>query len=448
MIRRYFFVAALTGSLAGFLLGWPVPAVAEPLDVDSVQKPSGGQEGQIEEVSEAATRFKNRDFGGALELLETAKQQNPQLPPARVIMGQWFLQANQPQAARAFLEQGALRNDQDPEAYLILGDLCLRENRRVEAILLYEEAAELAEKFKGDAQRRNLLQQRAKAGLAIASEMRGDWESARKHLEAWLAEDPDNASALQRLGRTLFELGEINLALEKLQAAAESSESTIAPEAIIAQYFEQAGDREKSTEWMIRALKNKPKDLQTRLAAVQWAIGVDQLDQAAEQAKLALQLDSDSLQAKLLRGVVALLQEDYPTAEQMFQQVHNQEPGNFAASNNLALALIEQDDESKQSRALQYAQLNARQFPNVAEAASTLGWILYKLDRKQEAEQALRKAFSGGNVSPDTRYYMAKLYADTDREEEAKQLLQQALESERTFSKRAEAEALLEQLNQ
>jgi tetratricopeptide (TPR) repeat protein len=313
---------------------------------------------------------------------------------------------------------------------------------------LYEEAARLAEDFEGDSKRADALQQRAKAGLAIAAEVRGDWESARKHLEAWLAEDPDNAAALQRLGRTLFELGQIDEALESLQAAIENSDSTIAPEAILAQYFERDGDEENSTKWMIEALKAKPQDLPTRLAAVQWAIETDQLDQAAEQAKLALQLDPDSLQAQLLRGVVALLTEDYETAEKFFQQAHIEEPGNFAASNNLALALVEQDDESKQARALQYAQMNARQFPNVAEAASTLGWVLYKLDRKQEAEQALRKAFSRGNVSADTRYYMARLYADTDREDEARQLLEQALATESTFSKRAEAEALMEELKQ
>ena len=67
----------------------------------------------------------------------------------------------------------------------------------------------------------------------------------------------------------------------------------------------------------------------------------------------------------ILRGVVALFEEDYPKAEEYFQLAHLQSPGNFAASNNLALALCEEvdpvtgkPDAAKLRRHLEFAKQN------------------------------------------------------------------------------------------
>ena len=53
------------------------------------------------------------------------------------------------------------------------------------------------------------------------------------------------------------------------------------------------------------------------------------------------------LAAKVLRGVVALYKKDYTVAEANFGEAHLQDTTNFAASNNYALALCEQNDDVK-----------------------------------------------------------------------------------------------------
>jgi tetratricopeptide (TPR) repeat protein len=148
----------------------------------------------------------------------------------------------------------------------------------------------------------------------------------------------------------------------------------------------------------------------------------------------------------VLRGVVALFQKDYEGAATFFEAAHLQSPSAFAASNNLALALCELKDEAKLRRALEYATTNARQYPKETEAASTYGWVLYKAGQIDAAEQALRQAASSGNISSDTAYYLAQVSVDRKRIDDAKQLLKAALNNQRPFSKRQEAQALLDKI--
>jgi len=421
-------------------------ASAEPINLGPLGTTAAASDQDLE-IADALKRFRNMDFDGALALLQAAVKKRPELPPARLIMAQWFAQANQAAAVQSSLEQLIIEEPADPEAYVVLGDLALRGRRWAEAGLLYEKGSELLKTFKGSAKRKGPIERRALGGLATVCEARKDWPAAQKQLEALLALDKENAAALQQLGRVLFRQDKPTEALAKLKEAAAIDENVLTPQAILAQLYEQADDRTNAAKYMVEALTVNPRDLRTRLVAAQWSLETEQLENAEQQADAALKLDPDSLQAQILRGVVALFRKDYTTAEEHFQKAHLQSPSNFAASNNLALALCEQDVEAKKRLALEYAQVNAQRLPNQAEAASTLGWVFYKLERIDEAEAALRKAASGGSMSPDTAYYIARVSVDRGRKEQARQLLESALKTTRPFSLRKEATLLLESLN-
>ena len=438
--------AVVAGTVVAGVCLFAANAVAEPVPLTDLGTAAAGSQ-NIQEVKDAVTRFKNGDFEGALALLKTAVKKHPELPPAEVIMAQLYASANRGNEAVASLEAAIKEVPTDPEAYVILGDLDFRAGRVTGAKLLYAKANDLLAQFKGNSKRKTLLVQRASAGLASVAERQQDWAVAQKHIEAWLAEDAKSINALQRLGRALFEQDKAAEALKQFQAAkAVDGEKVLQPEAIMAGLYEAAGDRDNATKMMVAALKADPKGVRTRLAAAQWAFETEQYGQAKEQAELALKLDSESLQAKILAGVVALFLRDYKAAESHFESAHLQAPANFAASNNLALALAEQDVEAKKRKALEYGDVNARANQRSVEAFSTLGWVLYRLGRLDEAEQALRKAASSGKLSADTAYYIAKVSVDRGKNEQAKNLLDTALKSKRPFSKRQEAQALLDKL--
>lgn len=419
---------------------------AEPMTPGSLDVPVPPSDNSERELSAAADLFNKRNFQGAFDKLEEAAKKNPDLPPANIIMAQFYAQANNRNGMFGSLQRAVIDAPEDPQAYLVLGDLALRDRRVAEGRLLFERAESLLTEWKGSAKRKKAMMPLLYIGLASAAEARGDWEAAQKHLEAWLKLDPKSAVAMQRLAQCQFRQKKIDDALKNLKAAAKIDETMLVPEAVLAQLYARSGDQKAAKKWLFEALTVAPRDPQARLVAAQWAWETNQLDDAVKQADAALQLKPGYYPALILRGIIALFSKDYDGAEKYFELAHLQSPKDFAASNNLALALIEQKNETKLRRALEFAENNVKQFPKMPDAYSTYGWILYKLGRLQDAEASLKKSISGGKFSAETAFYLANILADTGRDADAMRLLQSALQTKAPFAQRDEAKALLAKL--
>jgi Tfp pilus assembly protein PilF len=226
--------------------------------------------------------------------------------------------------------------------------------------------------------------------------------------------------------------------------AAKLDQAALAPQAHMARLYEQAGQHDKAVQAIEAAVRAGPNDIKTRLAATQWALDTGQYDEARKHIDAALQINPASVDAKHLKGLVAIFRRDFPVAEQVFRDALAQNASSFAASNNLAVALAEQEEPAKRRKAVEYAQANVKLYPRQAEVYSTAGWVLYRAGLIDEAERAFQMAAAGGNVSPDSAYFMARIALDRKRPADARQLLQSALKSKNLFLLRKEAEQLLE----
>lgn len=397
------------------------------------------------DVADAWDKFKQRDFDGALKLLQKAVKKNSDFPPAHVIMADFFSRTNRPMGVRNALERAVMNTPDDPEAYVHMGDLAVRERRVAEAQMLFEKAQSLMAKFNTSKKRKEFLQLRIFGGMAAVNETRDRWADAQQYLIAALELDPKSSVLMQRLARSMFQQKKPDGALDMLRQAAAVDSEVLTPEVILAQMYDQAGDKENAKQWLTAALKAAPTDIRTRLFAGQWNLERGDIEGAKDQAAAALRIDPKSIDAEILRGVISLFQKDYTAAERYFEAAHTQEPNNFAATNNLALALVEQEEAAKKQRALEYAQKNVQRYSQVAEAYSTYGWVLYNLGKLDQAERAFQAASSSGQIKPDTAYYYARLCRDQGREAMAKQLLDGALKSTGPFAMRHEAGVLMEQ---
>jgi tetratricopeptide (TPR) repeat protein len=350
--------------------------------------------------------------------------------------------------AREASLRAALAVPNDPEPFQILGEIAIRNREIIEAGLLFEKTAALVAAAKEPTPRLKAIKRRALSGLATVAQTRQDWAAAQTHIEALLAEDPKNALALQQLGQILFMQKKEDLAVAKLREAAKLNDTLLGAEAALAQFYHQVGDVKNAGKWMFDAIKANPRDAKTRVVAAQWSYDIGKFDQAEEQAKAAVQLEPDSLNAQMIRGLVALMRKDFKTAQEFYEKAHLQAPSNLNATNNLALALAGQDEESKKRLAMEYAQINARVYPDQSEALATLGWVFYRLGRLDEAQANLGKAISLPRPSPDTFYFTARVIADRGRKDEARALLQSpVMKSPGQYLMRKEAEALLEELS-
>jgi tetratricopeptide (TPR) repeat protein len=368
-----------------------------------------------------------------------------------------------------YLEKAVQKNPDDPEAYLQLGEIDLQQRRVAAADLLFTKAALLMKTFNKSADRKAKLMPRVYKDLASISEIREDWPVAQQRLEEALKLDPKSVDVIQHIAKSLFQQKKAQEALEKLReaaaiAAAIPDANVLMPEIHLAYFYLQPpfNDTPNAKKWVKAGLEKAPKDKdsRTRLEAARLYVQTGDLDEAKTQSAEALKIDPKSLDAMMLRGMVGLFQEDYAGAVNYLEAAVIQSPGNFDASNNLALALVELKDEPKKKRALEYAAENVKKVQgsqntqantqNAAEALSTLGWVLYRIDpvkNLDDADKSLRQAVSTRTFNPDTAYYAAVVALANKRPIEAKALLEQAMKNTMPWPMKTKAKALLEQLS-
>lgn len=441
-------VAILTAVLA--TAGLPAREARAQITAQTLIGKAVSDDAQNQEVTGAINRFRDRDIDGCRAILERAKSNNAKLPPPGVMMAMLWLSVNQLGPARAELEDCVVKFPKDPEPYLMMGDLAFQDRRVTDADMLFKEATRLAAEYTENAKRKRDFDIRCNAGSAAVAEARKQWELAQKHLQSWIDLDPDNASAHQRMGIVLFQLSKPQEALEQFREAKKLDQKAVQPELAMARLYDDAKKRDTAKKLIEAAIKEAPKDPAVLLAASQWYLGQNDLERAKAIAEDALKLDAKSLEGRVVRGAIARVARDYATAEKFFYDAHVQSPGNFPASNSLALVLIESDDKDSRQRALEMAEANVAMHrensPQQVNALTTLAWVYYKLGRREDAEKILAQITQNNALTTDGAYYVAKLLSDRGEKDRARKILEEVLANEPMFATRPDAVDLLAKL--
>ncbi|MFM8635794.1 MAG: tetratricopeptide repeat protein [Planctomycetia bacterium] len=403
-----------------------------------------------QEVTGAINRFRDRDIDGCRAILERVRSNDPRLPPAGVMMAMLWLSVNQLGPARAEFEDCVVKHANDPEAYLMMGDLAFQDRRVTDADLLFKEATRLTAAYTENPKRKRDFEIRCSAGSAAVAEARKQWELAQKHLQAWIEFDPANASARQRMGIVLFQLGKPTEAVELFRTAKKLDPKAVQPELAMARLYDDARKRDNAKQLIEVAVKAAPGDPSVLLAAAQWYLGQNDLSRARALADDALRIDAKSLEGQIVRGAIARVARDYATARRFFEAAHALSPGNFPASNSLALVLIEGDDRASRQRALELSEANAAMHrensPQQVNALTTQAWVYYKLGRREDARRILAQVTENNALTTDGAYYVAKLLSDRGEKDRARQILEEVLAKEPMFATRPDAVDLLAKL--
>ncbi|MFM8495376.1 MAG: tetratricopeptide repeat protein [Planctomycetia bacterium] len=428
----------------------PAPEARAQITAQTLIGKAVSDDAQNQEVTGAINRFRDRDIDGCRAILERVKSNNPKLPPPGVMMAMLWLSVNQLGPARAELEDCVIKFPKDPEPYLMMGDLAFQDRRVTDADMLFREATRLAGEYTENAKRKRDFDIRCNAGSAAVAEARKQWELAQKHLQAWIDLDPDNASAHQRMGIVLFQLSKPTESLEQFREAKKLDQKAVQPELAMARLYDDSKKRDTAKKLIEAAIKEAPKDPAVLLAAAQWYLGQNDLERAKAISEDALKLDAKSLEGRVVRGAIARVARDYATAEKFFYDAHVQSPGNFPASNSLALVLIESDDKDSRQRALEMAEANVAMHrensPQQVNALTTLAWVYYKLGRREDAEKILAQITQNNALTTDGAYYVAKLLSDRGEKDRARKILEEVLANEPMFATRPDAVDLLAKL--
>jgi Tfp pilus assembly protein PilF len=416
-------------------MAWAAPiATLAAVDPDAPEAP------QLAELQRAIEAFRQGEFEAAQEWLKKARQKQPGLAPAPVMLANMHFSEDQLVAGRSVLEQAAAEFSDDPEPPLIFGDLAWRERRLSDAQAQYLRGQQLLESFSGDEARKHQLRLRATMGLAHVAEARGQFRLAGKLFSQAIAIEPQHGNAHFRLGNVLFALDRPQQALAEFKKAKELSDAAPNPNLALALLYHQSGKLHVSEKWFERAIAEAPTDDEPKTAMARWQVEVrGDLPKAERHAQDAARLDPESIEAPLILGMVAMCRGSHAQAEQFFAAVLKKSPGHFVASNQMAVALVEQGDADRRRQAQELAHVLAQSHPQNSEAATTLGWVAFHVGDLDEAERQLGRAIAASSVSRDAAYYYARLLFKRGEIAKSKTFLQQALDGSGLFTHHQQA---------
>jgi tetratricopeptide (TPR) repeat protein len=418
----------------------PLAIWAAPISTLAAVEPAAQEQPQLAELQRAIEAFRQGEFTAAQEWLKKARQKQPGLAPAPVMLANMHFSEDQPVAGRSALEQSAVDFPDDPEPPLIFGDLAWRDRRLSDAQAQYLRGQQLLESFSGDETRKQQLRVRATMGLANVAEARGQFRTAGKLFSQVVAIVPQHGNAHFRLGNVLFALDRPQQALAEFKKAKELSDAAPNPNLALALLYHQSGQLDEAEKWFERAITEVPTDDEPRTAMARWQLEVrGDLPSAERHAQDAAKLDPESIDAPLVLGIVAMCRGSHARAEQFFAAVLKKSPGHFVASNQMAVALVEQGDAERRRQAQELAHVLAQTYPQNAEAAATLGWVAFQVGDLTEAEKQLGRAISAGSVSRDAAYYYARFLFKRGEIAKSKAFLQQALDGNGLFTHQQQA---------
>lgn len=401
------------------------------------------------EIRDAIDSLKQFKFDECLKKLEDASAKHPELPPGRLIYAELLVKANQLGVARQEFEKAVLDNPNDPRVYLSMGAIGMAEGRRTDAYFQFNHAIELADKFdfKEEGGKEKFLG-KCYLGRASIFEIRKDWKAALADIEKWVASDPKNGAARQRLARCYFFLGDIPKAEQELKQAKEDGPKLSPPDTAMATFYAANEEHDKAEEAFRKGVEADPNNPLVYQSFAQWLFTRNRVAEAKEQAVKGLQTLPDSRELRTLRAKLARHLKSYEEAEAELDDLLKENPNNIDLRNELALALAEQQDGTKQKRAYQIAQENFNVNRNSPDLMATFGWVNYRVGQMENAEKLINTAarLVGTQARPDILYYLAHVLAEKGQNEDVKKLLSQISESELPFAFKDDATQWLDRL--
>lgn len=445
------FCLALLFALAG------LPGFAQtPPTKSEASKPDAPKPAAQAELEKAADLFRQQKFGDCLELLIKAGKAHPTLPPARVQMAMWFVQAGQPREARVFIEQAIAEDPRHAEAYLVNANFAYGEGRITDAIMNLQTVEELAKQPRWDPDQKKRYTREARSGLVSCYTSRGDFEGAKEYLKGLLNDDPKNGGLRVRLAEVVFRTNKPEEAFDELKKAYADDPTLDPPELRMATFWQllsathadaakAADDRRKAEEFFKKAVSTYPKNPKCHREYAVWLLEDAKADAAGLYVESVAKIDPDSRDTKATKALWHLYRKEFAQAEPLLEGIMKDAPSDSFASGYLSLVLAESGDEKKKKRAVDLADTLVKQTQQKAPLPyAILGWCLLKSGRIDEADKAFGVAASSGQLTFDTAYFMAKLLSERQKYEEAHKLLTLAVAAPHgPFVFRPDAKALL-----
>ncbi|HJU42356.1 MAG TPA: tetratricopeptide repeat protein, partial [Vicinamibacterales bacterium] len=211
-----------------------------------------------------------------------------------------------------------------------------------------------------------------------------------------------------------------------------------------AQTYDALGDPFEMERALKKTVEADPASLQayTLLGRMYYQQG--RLDLARRELEKYVNTAPMSVPGNTMLGTILELQGRLDEAKSRYNKALQIDPRAAVAANNLAW--ISANTNGNLDLALQLAQTAKAQLPNRHEVDDTLGWIYYKKGLSSMAIEALSASTQKQPDNPNYNYHLALAHHQNGNKDEARKLLQKALNSKSNFQAADEAKKLLDTL--
>ncbi len=131
----------------------------------------------------------------------------------------------------------------------------------------------------------------------------------------------------------------------------------------------------------------------------------------------------------------------------LYRELLAKSPENWAALNNLAFLLSNNNPDTKElDEALSLAEQANKLRPKEPAVMDTLAWIQHRRGAINEALALVEDIMANNPEDPGIQYHAAVIFKESGRLEEARERVARALLGKQDFRERADAEALQQSL--
>ena len=393
-------------------------------------------------LTKASEAFQAGDLATCEAVLLEAKMADAGLEAPVVIVARMFLASGRAGDAIARLDGYLTKND-DPDAYLRLGEIALSSGRLTDAFLLLERTRVLATNQKWSDQRRKNFNRELTRLRGATAQNRDRLDDAIKIYSDHLKADPDLYAAQWELGKVEAVKGDIDAGLARMKSAFEKDATLMQPELALAMIYSSRREDAEAEKWFQASVREKSAKLVCSVEYVKWLLMRDRAGDAVALMDKVPEADRETRDVKFVRGLSARFLNDLDAAETIFSALHQTNGDDVESADQLALVLIERADEGKRARAQQIAEANLRRAPNAETALATAGWVHFRLGSTDIADRLLTQAASNRRITPQTAYYIAKMFDDRGRDEDSLKLYEMTVKEPGIFVQRRDVEKLL-----
>jgi putative PEP-CTERM system TPR-repeat lipoprotein len=270
-----------------------------------------------------------------------------------------------------------------------------------------------------------------------------EFAKARAVLQDALSRDPKNDKVKGDLIRVESEIGGMRAGLAKARAFAGEDPENPLYDIVSAELYEKAGRRDDAVDLLEKAVAAQPSadPLIAALAGLYARTG----DPVKAETVLNTRLKADPKNIPIRSSLASLYleQKKYDDATAEYTRVVAEGSGDPAVLNNLAWLYQQKGDLAKAHRLAAQAVAAAPRAPLLED---TLGWILVAQGEADKALTYLSAANLSAPKNPDIQYHLAVALNRLGRTSDAQAMLETLLGSGASFSDKADAERLLQQL--